>query len=391
MRDLGGLYVLGTERHESRRIDNQLRGRSGRQGDPGASQFFVSMEDSLMRLFGGEKMQRMMEFLKLPDDQPIENSMISHSIESAQKKVEAHHFDIRKHLVEYDDVMNRQREIIYSRRRKVLKHKNIADEIQKILENEARGIVAAFAGDRKREDWDLAEIAKQLGAVANVEKVDSEKLGEFLKIDELQNFAVEFLKSEYSAREQKIEKPEALRFAERQIYLGTIDRLWMEHLENMRLLREKVSLRGFGQRDPLVEYKNEAFISFEELLGNIRGNTLRALFRLRVAENPAPIPAPNIPSKIETNESKVADIVTGDREEFTPAEERKIAATAIKFLKVDPKIQNLGKDGVVKIRADDAPPPSVAADPVVVRADDSNSEKKEVGRNDPGPCGSGKK
>ncbi|MFH0834119.1 MAG: preprotein translocase subunit SecA [Patescibacteria group bacterium] len=391
--NLGGLFILGTERHESRRIDNQLRGRAGRQGDPGASQFFVSMEDSLMRLFGGEKMQKMMEFLKVPEDQPIENKMISRSIESAQKKVEAHHFDIRKHLVEYDDVMNKQREIIYGRRKKILTHKNIADEIQKVLDEEARGIVAAFAENRKREEWDCDEIAKQLGAVANAEgKVSAEKLRDFMKIEELQNFAVEFLKSEYAEREKKIEKPEGLRFAERQIYLGTIDRLWMEHLENMRHLREKVSLRGFGQRDPLVEYKNEAFISFEELLGNVRGNTLRALFRLKVEAaptTPAPILDPNIPTKVVTNEDAVEDIVTGDHEGFTPTEERKIAAAAKEFLKVNPQVQNLGKDGVVKIRADDAPPPAVAANPTVVRVENSG-EQKDAGRNDPCPCGATK-
>ena len=417
--ELGGLFILGTERHESRRIDNQLRGRSGRQGDPGASQFFVSMEDSLMRLFGGEKMQRMMEFLKVPEDQPIENRMISRSIESAQKKVEAHHFDIRKHLVEYDDVMNRQREIIYGRRRKILEHENIADEIQRILEEEARGIVNAFAAQRKREDWDYEEIAKQLNSIfENENQINTERLRDILKLEELQNFAIEFLKHAYTSREEKLAKPEALRFAERQIYLSTIDRLWMEHLENMRHLREKVSLRGFGQRDPLVEYKNEAFTAFEELLGNIRGNTIRALFRLKVEDAP-PAPAANIPTQTVTNEGAVEDILTGDRE-MSPEEQKTVAATAQQFLKADPKIQKLGSDGVVTIRADDKNAsvglpaeaqrakagnehvrPSPKGTPTVIRADNpagatgqSRPEEttvQKVGRNDPCPCGSGKK
>jgi len=382
--ELGGLFILGTERHESRRIDNQLRGRSGRQGDAGASQFFVSMEDSLMRLFGGEKMQKMMDVLKVPEDMPIENGMISRSIESAQKKVEAHHFDVRKHLVEYDDVMNRQREIIYGRRRKILKHENIKVEIQKNLEAEARAIADGFSLNRKREDWDLAEIAKQLGGIFDSAPT-VKQLGEFLKQPELVEFAAAEIQKAYQAREESLPNPEALRFAERQIYLSTIDRLWMEHLENMRHLREKVSLRGFGQRDPLIEYKNEAYISFEELLGNIRGNTIRALFKLKIETAPPPLTT-EIPTKMVTNEDSVEDILTGDRE-LSPEQTKEVASAAAQFLKADPKIQNLGGAGMVKIRADNSqnPIPQKANNPTVVRV------TEKVGRNDPCPCGSGKK
>ena len=396
---LGGLFILGTERHESRRIDNQLRGRSGRQGDPGASQFFVSMEDSLMRLFGGEKMQRMMEFLKVPEDMPIENKMISHSIESAQKKVEAHNFDIRKHLVEYDDVMNKQREIVYSRRRKILEHENIADEIQEILEKEARGIVDAFTLNRKREDWDLNESAKQLSSIFEDPKspLDTNKLGAFLKQPELQDFAVEYLKAAYKSREKTLPNVEALRFAERQIYLSTIDRLWMEHLENMRSLREKVSLRGFGQRDPLIEYKNEAYLSFEELLGNVRGNTIRALFKLKIGEAPV---VSNVPKQILTNVESVEDILTGDRE-LTPEQQKTIRQTAQQFLKVDERIKNLGRTGVVKIQADETKlsAPAKTENPTIIRVSGEKNSRtstpsaptQKAGRNDPCPCGSGKK
>jgi preprotein translocase subunit SecA len=323
--------------------------------------------------------------------------MISHSIESAQKKVEAHHFDIRKHLVEYDDVMNRQREIIYGRRKKILTHENIADEIQKILEEDARAIVTAFSANRKRDEWDLSEIAKQLTEIENSgSALTADQLGEFLTPEDLANFAVEFLKNAYQVREAKLTQPEALRFAERQIYLATIDRLWMEHLENMRHLREKVSLRGFGQRDPLVEYKNEAFLSFEELLGNVRGNTLRALFRLKVEATPTPPPAANIPISVVTNESAVEDILTGDREEFTPEEEKAIAATAKDFLKVNPEIQNLGKDGIVKIQVGSADLRSSDSDksatPTVIRVSGNENAggQKEIGRNDACPCGATK-
>ncbi|MCK5472307.1 preprotein translocase subunit SecA, partial [Candidatus Gracilibacteria bacterium] len=395
--ELGGLFILGTERHESRRIDNQLRGRSGRQGDSGASQFFVSMEDSLMRLFGGEKMRRMMEFLKVPEDMPIENKMISHSIESAQKKVEAHNFDIRKHLVEYDDVMNKQREIIYSRRRKILEHENIADEIKRIIEKDARGIVNAFTLNRKREDWDLNEVVKQLSSIfKNTENpLDTDKLGEFSKQPELQDFAAEYLRTAYKSREKALPNAGALRFAERQIYLSTIDRLWMEHLENMRSLREKVSLRGFGQRDPLIEYKNEAYVAFEELLGNIRGNTVRALFKLKIEETPPPL-RPSVPQKIITNVENVEDILTGDRE-LTPEQQKGITATAQQFLKVDEKMKNLGSEGVVKIRVDEtkSSAPSKAENPTIIRVSgEENSQTptspvptQKVGRNDPCPCG----
>jgi len=401
---LGGLFILGTERHESRRIDNQLRGRSGRQGDAGASQFFVSMEDSLMRLFGGEKMQRMMELLKVPEDMPIENKMISHSIESAQKKVEAHHFDIRKHLVEYDDVMNKQREIIYSRRRKILEHENIQDEIQDVLVKEARGIVDSHSLNRKREDWDMNEIAKQLGAIfEDAEKpISADTLGEFLKQAELQDFAVEYLKSAYQKREEVLPNKDALRFAERQIYLSTIDRLWMEHLENMRYLREKVSLRGFGQRDPLIEYKNEAYLAFEELLGNIRGNTIRALFKLKVETERAPsLLASNIPEKILTNEASVEGILE-KAENLTPQQLDNAKKTAQDFLKVDEKMKNLGSEGMVKVRVEETSPTPAppVKNPTVIRVGSaegaeatstSSASTRDVGRNNPCPCGSGKK
>jgi len=395
--DLGGLFILGTERHESRRIDNQLRGRAGRQGDNGASQFYVSMEDSLMRLFGGEKMQRMMEFLKVPDDMPIENKMISGSIESAQKKVEGHNFDIRKHLVEYDDVMNAHREIIYGRRKKILMHEDIAAEIQALIFNEAELTVDAFTENRKLEDWDLENLAKALMKIYEnpAQPITKAKLEEFIKVTELKEFAVKYLKDAYSMREKEVGDSNLLRHAERQIYLTTIDRLWMEHLENMRHLREKVSLRGYGQRDPLIEYKSEAFQAFEELLGNIRANTIVALFRLQVEKRAAPIQVVSaIPQNVMTNEESVEDILTGNRE-FTPEQQKEFAAAAAEVMRVDPAIANLGKSGESVVRADDTEyTPAKASNPTVIRVDNSeekSSDGKEVGRNDACPCGSGKK
>jgi preprotein translocase subunit SecA len=389
--NLGGLFIIGTERHESRRIDNQLRGRSGRQGDNGISQFFVSMEDSLMRLFGGEKMQRMMEFMKVPEDMPIENKMISHSIESAQRKVEAHHFDIRKHLVEYDDVMNKQREIIYARRRQILQHENIRKEIQQILIKEGQSIANAFTLNRKREDWDLEEIAKQLNQICediisthkdelpsrdtlqcvstdhtstnqHISTIDISKLKEFIKQTELQDYVVKFLQEVYFLQEKNFQDQKTLRFAEHQIYLSTIDRLWMEHLENMRHLREKVSLRGFGQRDPLIEYKNEAFISFEELLGNIRNNTIRALFKLKIQEAPTPITTIS-QTNMMTNEDSVEGVL--DESDITPV-----------------------NNNIPKNITNTSPTQKSSDDITVVRVKDKPS--KSVGRNDPCPCGATK-
>ena len=404
VKDLGGLFILGTERHESRRIDNQLRGRSGRQGDPGASQFFVSMEDSLMRLFGGDKMQSMMNFLKVPDDMPIENRVISNSIESAQKKVEGRNFDIRKHLVEYDDVMNAHREIIYSRRRQVLEHENIADEVQSLIAEEAGGIVDSFTLGRKREDWELAKITKTLSKIYQNpnQPLDSDKLGEFLKQPELREWSENYLKEAYSAREKTLPEVTPLRHAERQIYLSTIDRLWMEHLENMRYLREKVSLRGYAQRDPLIEYKNEAYLSFEQLLANVRSNTIHALFKLKI-EQAEPVHvsiSQTIPTNVRTNEEAIEDILTGDRE-LTTEQKTQFAKVAKEALKIDAKVAGLGKEGVSTIQADDADAgaPTKADNPTVIRvADDDptirvsqSPQTPKAGRNDPCPCGSGKK
>lgn len=281
VKNLGGLLVIGTERHESRRIDNQLRGRSGRQGDPGESQFFVSMEDELMRLFAGERMQRMMEVLQIPDDMPIQNKMISGSIESAQKKVEGRNFDIRKHLVEYDDVMNKHREIIYSRRRKALQNDNIKNDIIILIEKEAEKLVQQNHNDEGR-GYNGAQIIDQLSLIIPEAKTQ-------LSLDQLNDLADEealiehiktYLFEVYQNREAQLISPDTLRELEKGISLSIIDSLWMDHIDNMQNLRESVALRGYGQRDPLIEYKEQAFIMFSRLLSDIQTNTVNTLFRV---------------------------------------------------------------------------------------------------------------
>jgi preprotein translocase subunit SecA len=359
-----------------------------------------------MRLFGGEKMQRMMEFLKVPEDMPIENKMISHSIESAQKKVEGHNFDIRKHLVEYDDVMNAHREVVYRRRRKVLENENIADEIQKLIEEEAGTIADSATLGRQPVDWDTESVVK--GLVKLYEKPGDAptvgQLGNLSKQSELRDFSINYLQDAYIAKATVLGNPTLLRHAERQVYLSTIDRLWMDHLENMRYLREKVSLRGFGQRDPLVEYKNEAYLAFETLLANIRTDTVFALFKLETRQTtPQPILAePVAPNILQTNEKFVEDVLTGDRE-LTAEEKQEISDATKEALTINPAIAKLGSEGVVKIRADDdssTPTPTKPKKPdgvTVIRVDDNDpvvqsfggtgTQVPTVGRNDPCPCG----
>ena len=281
VRGLGGLLVIGTERHESRRIDNQLRGRTGRQGDPGESQFFVSMDDDLMRLFSGERLQKMMETLKLPDETPIQNGIISNSIESAQKKVEGRNFDIRKHLVEYDDVMNKHREIIYSRRRKALGSDNIKNDIVLLMEKEAERIVRVNQTDSGRS-FDAGGIVDAVATFIPEAKTQ-------ISLDELQDLnddeaVIEHVKGYlfevYRNKETRLNDPEILRRIEKGVSLSVIDSLWMDHIDNMQNLRESVSLRGYGQRDPLIEYKEQAYHMFMQLLNDIQSRVVATLFRL---------------------------------------------------------------------------------------------------------------
>ena len=386
-RGLGGLYVIGTERHEARRIDNQLRGRSGRQGDKGASQFYISLGDDLMRIFGGERLKETMDKLGLPDDIPIENGMISRSIEGAQKKVEGHNFDIRKHVVEYDDVMNKHREVIYRKRRKILeaykedsgeKSREIRDEIVNILKDEVTATFAQFSGDDKKIELELQSIFGEL----KTGELDQEKV--IKKIDEI-----------YKEREKNYGEKVA-RDVERAVYLRTIDMLWVEHLTTMNELRQGIGLRGYGQQDPLVEYKAEAYKMFETLLAQIEYRVARTIFKVQVQVKPtAPIrrqpleydaPDPNDVGGLEDEEREISQ----ERDQSQETKNKQISRP-----KADqPMAENSQyQNGVTtSIRTSGKAEKSVY-DRMMNLAGNQGTVKsnKKVGRNDPCPCGSGKK
>ncbi len=357
----GGLHILGTERHESRRIDNQLRGRAGRQGDPGSSQFFVSMEDDLMRLFGGERMKNLMNRLGLPDDQPIEAKMVSTSIESAQKKIEGLNFDTRKHVLEFDDVLNHQRNIIYKRRRKYVPGANeskdfdLKREILDLVKTEVGQIVtlalnlpeATSPGLRPPSPHEgrgseklspIDEIAKQLNTIIPVtpelvkkarEAAENAADKEFAITDVFYQAAEQF----WDTKEKEMGK-EIFEGAQRFVALQALDTLWMEHLDTMDHLRDSVRLRGYGQRDPLVEYKKEGYQMFQNLIAEINKQIVYSIFHVGIQVQPR-------------QQAQPANLVTN-------LSNGSVGADTIRPLQGDPKFAN-------------------------------------VGRNDPCPCGSGKK
>ncbi len=290
IKELGGLYVIGTERHESRRIDNQLRGRSGRQGDPGRTQFYVSVEDDLMRLFGGDRVRSLMERLGVPDDMPIENRFISNSIENAQKKVEGHNFDIRKHLVEYDDVINKHREIIYRRRRKFLESEDVKNDVLLLMEQEADHIVTLHAPTKDPAHWNHTEMLTLVHTYYKdeVAPLSVENLKECVLKEDLIDFVKKYFWEQYARKEAELADPRILRHAEKAIGLRVIDMFWMDHINAMSQLREKVAFAGYAQKNPLLEYKNEAFRMLEELLGNIQKTTVHHLMRLKIEISATP-------------------------------------------------------------------------------------------------------
>ncbi|HPU94571.1 MAG TPA: preprotein translocase subunit SecA [Candidatus Gracilibacteria bacterium] len=369
--ELGGLYVLGTERHESRRIDNQLRGRSGRQGDPGVSQFFVSMEDTIMRLFGGDRIKKMMEFLNVPEDMPIENRMLSNSIESAQKKIEGHHFDVRKHVLQYDDVMNVHRDIMYTRRKKFLASEDIKEEILKMMDEEAEMIVMNHTGGRPSEEWDIQKIADALNAIPKnpTQKINPEDLKKEVNENQVVRIAQEFLHGEYENIEKKLPDANILRSIEKAVFLRSNDMLWMEHIDEMQDLREAVSMQGYGQRDPVVEYKSQAFQKFDEMIGMIRTNTVNTLFKIDLTEKVAQkVTEETKVSNIQTNANEVESTLTG-----TISDNNAVIA----------------KPKVIKVSANS--PTSIDSGSVVGSSHTGQIISNKVGRNDPCPCGSGKK
>ncbi|MFW8601068.1 preprotein translocase subunit SecA [Desulfobacterota bacterium M19] len=280
--ELGGLHILATSRHESRRIDNQLRGRSGRQGDAGSSRFYLSLEDDLLRIFGSDRISGIMERLGMEEDEPIEHSMITRAIENAQRKVEGHNFDIRKHLLEYDDVMNKQREIIYTQRRTVLQGEDIKDMIQEMVTDAAAAIAAEIINDNSPpEDWDWKSVSDRMREMfgAELDITEDERLamnGESLT----ERLRQEAIKA-YEAREQEVGS-ENMRHLERMVLLQVVDSHWKDHLLNMDHLKEGIGLRGYGQKNPLDEYKREGYEMFVDLMESIKQQTVATMFMVRL-------------------------------------------------------------------------------------------------------------
>ena len=283
-RAAGGLKIIGTERHESRRIDNQLRGRSGRQGDPGESRFYISLEDDLMRLFGSERMIAMFNALGIPEGQEIEHGALTKAIESAQKKIENNNFGIRKNLLEYDQVMNEQREIIYEERRRVLNGESMRDAIYKMITDTVENCIDICIGDDSDfEDWNFGELNSLLLPIIPLQPLNADRVLKPKKNSLKQQLKEEAVKL-YESKEAEFPEPEAIREIERVILLKVIDRKWMDHIDDMDQLRQGVGLQAYGQRDPLVEYKMSGYEMFDEMTQNIKEETVRLLFRVRIEQ-----------------------------------------------------------------------------------------------------------
>lgn len=322
----GGLHIIGTERHEARRIDNQLRGRSGRQGDPGSSRFYLSLEDDLMRIFGSDRINGLMDLLKMEEHIPIENKMVTKAIEGAQKKVEAHNFDIRKHLLQYDDVMNKQRKEIYSYRREVLESVSLKERIYELSDVLADGLVAHYCPDDViPEEWDMTGLRDSVFGMFGI-KLNSDGL---MNHDEIRGMIVDAVRNAYARKEAEASE-ELMRYVEKMIFLQVIDAQWKDHLLAIDHMKQGIGLRGYAQRDPLVEYKKEAFALFEDMSDRISSEVISRLLKIQI--------------RVE-NEAEVQK----------------------------PQEQRLSYN-----RSDDGPPVPV-------------HRGAKVGRNDPCPCGSGKK
>jgi preprotein translocase subunit SecA len=334
VRSAGGLFILGTERHDSRRIDNQLRGRAGRQGDPGESRFYLSLEDDLMRLFGSERMAGIVEGLGLDEDTPIEHRMLSSAIENAQKKVEGRNFDTRKHVLQYDDVMNKQREIIYGQRGQVLRGDDLKPSVLKMIEDHIDdALVRACAPDAASDDWNFAYLQEQFyplfmpkGSLA----FDFDALNH-LTVEDLRQLLLDNAMRRYQERETEL-TPELMRELERVVVLKVVDRYWMDHIDQMDELRKGIGLRAYGQHDPVTEYKNEGYNMFEEMIGMIKQDTTRLMYLANIA-----------------------------RPEETIKREQVAQPTSTSSDGTDPSAKTVRRSG------------------------------QKVGRNEPCPCGSGKK
>ncbi len=387
---LGGLHVVGTERHEARRIDNQLRGRSGRQGDPGSSRFYVSLEDEIMRLFGGEQIAKIMTAFKLPEDTPIEHSMVSKAIENAQVKVETHNFDIRKHLVEYDDVANRQREIIYGMRRDFLlsatsneAKERLKDDITNKITQEIANVVLANSPESAKPNHD--KIVKELSTIIPFDDNSAENLARDAKkitdSEKLSDFFTNIAKNIYEEREKSLGK-DTVREVERLTGLSVIDTLWIQHLDTLDDLREGIGLRAAGQRDPLVEYKQEAFSLFEKLIASADYEIIHRIFKVQITQ------APQIEkleeSGIEVHkEAKLTNGESAQEKELTTNSSPDADPAEMSDEELDAEIARL--EQIEKSGGKVQTPNNPFASNISV------TKVEKIGRNDPCPCGSGLK
>jgi preprotein translocase subunit SecA len=280
--EVGGLHILGTSRHESRRIDNQLRGRAGRQGDPGSSRFYLSLEDDLLRIFGSDRISTIMNKLGMEEDEPIEHGMISRAIENAQRKVEGHNFDIRKHLLEYDDVMNKQREIIYRQRRDVLAGEDVVQVVQDMFEDMVDTVVAEFHQEKiDSPEWHWPEFKERMVEVFHRAPEWPEEELHGLKLESFRTKTLEFVRGAY-AEQDEVNGAETQRQIEKLILLQVVDSHWKDHLLSMDHLKEGIGLRGYGQKNPLNEYKREGFQLFQHMVETVKGQIVSSLMRVRV-------------------------------------------------------------------------------------------------------------
>ncbi len=315
-REAGGLKIIGTERHESRRIDNQLRGRSGRQGDVGESQFFISLEDDLMRLFGSEKLMDVFNALGVPENEQIQHKMLTSAIEKAQQKIEANNYGIRKNLLEYDQVMNDQREIIYAERLRVLNGESMRDAIFKMITDRVESCVdTCISGEIPKDEWDLNELNQLLLPIIPLEPVTEETIAEVKNNKELKHLLKEKAVKLYEAKETEFPEPEQFRELERVVLLKVIDRKWMDHIDDMEQLRQGIGLQAYGQRDPLVEYKMAGFDMFDEMTANIQEDTIRLLYHVKIEQ------------KVEREQ--VAKVTGTNKDDSAPAAPKKRAAAKV--------------------------------------------------------------
>jgi preprotein translocase subunit SecA len=285
--ELGGLHVVGTERHEARRIDNQLRGRAGRQGDQGSSRFYLSLQDDLMRRFGGQRVANIMESLGVEEDIPIEAGLVSKSIESAQTRVEGHNFDIRKHLLEYDDVVNQQREVIYAQRRRILSSLNLRGTILTMVTDALRQLLAAATASEDADEWDFVTLHNAVRAIMPLPATTTASRWRAMDPDDIEEELVALAEQSYDEKEQNL-GPEVMRHLERAVMLRVVDNLWVRHLTDLDVLREGIGLRAFGQQDPLVSFKREAHEMYDQLLGAIQHDIIHAIYRAQMIAAPQP-------------------------------------------------------------------------------------------------------